>query len=202
MAPTQSTQPTLFLIRHGEKPPKVDGKEPDGLSAQGEKRAEGLRKVFGKGSSYNIGYIMAEEPKLDSDQRPSDTVQPLSEELNLKIHENVKRDHYEKAAKEALSFEGPGNLLLCWEHHALANIAKAIGVQEYAPSTGWPEPVKYPGSMFDLIWVIPPPYTEITGVWSEKVPGLDDAVKTNSQGDVIPPEALRGMGAYVPMSAS
>jgi hypothetical protein len=52
------TQPTLFLIRHGEKPAQGDG-----LSAQGQERADGLRKVFGKESSYNIAYIMAEEPK-------------------------------------------------------------------------------------------------------------------------------------------
>jgi hypothetical protein len=126
---------------------------------------------------------------IDSDQRPYDTVKPLSEELNLKVHHHVKRDDYDKAAKEALSFKGPGNLLLCWEHHALANIVTAIGVQGYAAATGWSGEVKYPGSMFDLIWVIPPPYTEITGVLSEKVPGLDDSVKTNAQGDVIPPSA-------------
>lgn len=130
---------------------------------------------------------------IDSDQRPFDTVKPLSKELNLKIHHDVKRDHYDKAAKEALSFKGPGNLLLCWEHNALANIVNAIGVQGYAAATGWSGQVKYPGSMFDLIWVIPPPYTEITGVLSEKVPGLDDSVQTNAQGNVIPPSALGDM---------
>jgi broad specificity phosphatase PhoE len=60
---SSQTQPTLFLIRHGEKPALVNGKEPDGLSDQGQQRADGLRKVFGKESSYNIGHIMAEEPK-------------------------------------------------------------------------------------------------------------------------------------------
>ncbi|KAI6765965.1 hypothetical protein HG530_007035 [Fusarium avenaceum] len=189
MAGEKSTQPTLYLIRHGEKPTPGDGEKQDGLSTQGKERADGLRKVFGQDSSYDIGYIMAEEPKPDSDRRPFDTVKPLSEELNLKIHDHVKRDDHEKAAKKALSFEGPGNLLLCWEHHNLANIATAIGVQGYAAATGWSGEVKYPDSMFDLIWVVPPPYTEITGVWSEKVPGLDDSVKTNAQGDVIPPSA-------------
>lgn len=44
---------TVYLIRHGEKP--ADGS--NGLSAQGEDRAQCLRNVFGSGSAYNIGYV-------------------------------------------------------------------------------------------------------------------------------------------------
>jgi hypothetical protein len=55
--PRQAT-PTVFLIRHGEKPDTGDG-----LSAQGEQRAQCLRQVFGANSPYNVGYIMAEKPK-------------------------------------------------------------------------------------------------------------------------------------------
>jgi hypothetical protein len=52
------------MIRHGEKPPKdADGKDPDGLSALGRERAQGLRQVFGASSQYNIGYILAEDPE-------------------------------------------------------------------------------------------------------------------------------------------
>jgi hypothetical protein len=51
--------PTVYLIRHGEKP--SDGG--NGLSAQGVQRAQCLRSVFEKGSIYNIGYIMAQTPK-------------------------------------------------------------------------------------------------------------------------------------------
>lgn len=48
--------PTVYLIRHGEKP--SDGSA--GLAQDGEKRAQCLRKVFGASSDYNIGYIMAQ----------------------------------------------------------------------------------------------------------------------------------------------
>lgn len=51
-------EPTVYLIRHGEKPDSGDG-----LSAQGMQRAQCLRTVFGASSSYDIGYIMAETPK-------------------------------------------------------------------------------------------------------------------------------------------
>src|SRR6202012_4620156 len=58
------TGPTIYLIRHGEKGAKLpDGKDPDGLDAQGETRANGLPNVFGASSEYNIRYILAEHPK-------------------------------------------------------------------------------------------------------------------------------------------
>jgi hypothetical protein len=122
-------------------------------------------------------------------QRPYDTVKPLADALGLKVHKKIERDDYAGAASEALSFEGPGNVLLCWEHHSLGGIAKAIGIQGYAAATGWTGEVKYPGDRFDLIWVVPPPYTEITVVGSEQVPGLDDGVHVNANGDVPPPSA-------------
>ena len=54
-----SAQQTVYLIRHGEKP--ADGG--NGLSAQGVDRAQCLRSVFGNSSAYDIGYIIAEQPK-------------------------------------------------------------------------------------------------------------------------------------------
>ncbi|KAF4979141.1 hypothetical protein FDECE_18112 [Fusarium decemcellulare] len=190
MSSDTSTTPTIYMIRHGEKPAEVDGKEPDGLSVQGETRANDLPNVFGTNSSYNIGYIMAEHPHHDGGhQRPYDTVKPLADALGLKVHKKIQRDDHAGAASEALSFEGPGNVLLCWEHHNLEGIAKAIGIKGYAAATGWTGEVKYPGDRFDLIWVVPPPYTEITVVGSEQVPGLDDGVHVNANGDVPPPSA-------------
>lgn len=53
-------QPTVYLIRHGEKP---DDDDETGLSAEGEQRAQCLRSVFGASSGYNIGHIMAQTPK-------------------------------------------------------------------------------------------------------------------------------------------
>lgn len=124
-----------------------------------------------------------------SRDRPYKTVEPLADSLGLKVHKKIERDDYAGAASEALSFDGPGNVLLCWEHKSLQGIAKAIGIEGYAAQTGWTGEVKYPGDRFDLIWVVPPPYTEITVVGSELVPGLDDGVHVNANGDVPPPSA-------------
>ena len=54
-----ASEPTVYLIRHGEKP--INGST--GLSEQGDERAQCLTSVFGPNSEYNIGYIMAEKPK-------------------------------------------------------------------------------------------------------------------------------------------
>lgn len=55
-----AAKPTVYLIRHGEKPADDDE---NGLSAAGVKRSQCLRNVFGTSSSYGIGYIMAQTPK-------------------------------------------------------------------------------------------------------------------------------------------
>jgi hypothetical protein len=54
-----AASPTVYLIRHGEKP--SDGG--NGLNAQGTQRAQCLRSVFSSSSDYDIGYIMAQTPK-------------------------------------------------------------------------------------------------------------------------------------------
>lgn len=53
-------KPTIYLIRHGEKPEDDDI---PGLSPQGKQRAQCLRNVFNKSSPYNIGYIMSQDYK-------------------------------------------------------------------------------------------------------------------------------------------
>jgi broad specificity phosphatase PhoE len=57
IASLAAASPTVYLIRHGEKPDSGDG-----LNAQGLQRAQCLRNVFGASSEYNIGHIMAQTP--------------------------------------------------------------------------------------------------------------------------------------------
>lgn len=60
LAAVAAAKPTVYFIRHGEKP---DDDDAIGLSPQGVKRAQCLRNVFGRSSDYNIGHIMAQTPK-------------------------------------------------------------------------------------------------------------------------------------------
>jgi hypothetical protein len=74
------------------------------------------------------------------------------------------------------AYAGQGNVLVCWEHGVLAQIADALGVKGFAASSGWgggQGGVKYPGERFDLIWMVPEPYDQIAAVESEGVPTLD-----------------------------
>jgi hypothetical protein len=57
-AAVAAASPTVYFIRHGEKPSSGNG-----LNAQGLQRAQCLRTVFGASSGYNIGHIMAQTPQ-------------------------------------------------------------------------------------------------------------------------------------------
>ena len=54
----KTARPTVYLIRHGEKP--EDG---NGLSAKGVERSQCLRTLFNIDSPYRVGHIMAQKPK-------------------------------------------------------------------------------------------------------------------------------------------
>ncbi|EAW19729.1 putative phosphoglycerate mutase family protein [Aspergillus fischeri NRRL 181] len=161
IAAVSAAQPTVYLIRHGEKP--SDGG--NGLSAQGLERAQCLRNVFGSASSYNIGYIMAQTPKSDGKRaRPYETVEPLAEDLSLTVDTSCDRDDPKCVRDVVEGYTGSGNILICWEHDALTDIVDKLGDDD-APS--------YPDDRFDLIWTDPYPYSEITAQTSEQCPGLD-----------------------------
>jgi hypothetical protein len=61
---TASAQ-TIYLTREGEK--LANGG--DGLNVEDMQRAQCLRTVFGASSQYNIGYIIAEQPKSSEPRR-------------------------------------------------------------------------------------------------------------------------------------
>lgn len=154
-----SAKPTVYLIRHGEKP----ADDSNGLSAAGVERSQCLPKVFGTASAYNIGYIMAQTYEEDgSRKRPYDTVKPLADSLGLTVDIGCDRDDPDCVQKRVENYNGKGNILICWEHKKLTDIVKALGDKD-AP--------KYPSDHFDLIWTDPAEYTGITSQTSECCPG-------------------------------
>ncbi|OCL01205.1 hypothetical protein AOQ84DRAFT_393826 [Glonium stellatum] len=176
-----SSQSTVYLIRHGEKPDNGNG-----LNAEGQQRAQCLRSAFGASSPYNIGHIMAQTPKsgmsfifstgyrvsfvpIDrqhgSRQRPYDTVAPLSSDLGLTVDISCDRDDPGCVKDVVDGYQGNGNILICWEHDALHDIVKKLGDSD-APD--------YPDDSFNLIWTDPYPYSQIASTTSEDCPGLDD----------------------------
>jgi hypothetical protein len=128
LAAMAACDPIVYLIRHGEKP-EDDGV---GLSEEGLQRAQCLRSVFGAGSVYNVGYIMAQEYKPSkysaslsnhvevTDQfcadgkrkRPYDTVVPLANDLGLTVDVSCDRDDNECVTDVVNGYEGEGNILI------------------------------------------------------------------------------------------
>ncbi|CZS97722.1 related to phosphoglycerate mutase family protein [Rhynchosporium agropyri] len=121
---TLGSAKTVYLIRHGEKP--ADGG--NGLTIQGMQRAQCLRSVFGALSQYNIGYIIAQQPKASGKRtRPLMTVQPIANDLGLTVDTSCDRDDADCVAILVDNYSGTGNILLCWEHDNLSLIAEAMG---------------------------------------------------------------------------
>ncbi|KAH6672359.1 putative phosphoglycerate mutase family protein [Halenospora varia] len=164
LATAVSAQSTVYLIRHGEKPPN-DG---NGLSALGQQRAQCLRGVFGNSSQYNIGYIMAQTPKSNGKRtRPLETVQPVAADLGLSVDTSCDRDDAPCVANVVSGLNARGfnkNILICWEHDNLSNLVAALGAAN---------PPTYPDGSFNLIWTDPKPYSSVTSVTSEMCPGID-----------------------------
>ncbi|ODM23457.1 hypothetical protein SI65_01046 [Aspergillus cristatus] len=156
-------RPTVYLLRHGEKPADRDNHK---LNKDGYKRAECLRTVFGEDSPFDIGYILAPRVKKNGDHRRSfDTVHPLAKDLGLPVDTSCKRNHAKCVAKHIKRYDGEGDILVSWRHGRMAEIAERLGVEE---------PPEYPYHRFDLVWTIPYPYDKVTEVWSEECPGLDE----------------------------
>lgn len=65
--------------------------------------------------------------------RPYLTVQPLAADLGLTIDHSCARDDSSCVKNAVSNYKGSGNILICWEHTALSNLAKALG-DNNAPS--------------------------------------------------------------------
>ncbi|CAI6097432.1 unnamed protein product [Clonostachys chloroleuca] len=155
-------KPTVYLIRHGEKP--KDGS--NGLSIEGVERSQCLRTVFGNATDYNIDYILAQQYKPSGKRkRPYDTVLPLAEDLGLTIDTHCDRDKPKCVAKAIKKYKGDGNILISWEHKKLTDVIKALGVDDAE---------KYPSDRFDVIWTLSKNYKYIKDKKSEGCPGLDE----------------------------
>ncbi|RHZ55897.1 hypothetical protein CDV55_102166 [Aspergillus turcosus] len=160
--PTVAGQPTVYIIRHGEK---SGDPEDSGLNADGFRRAECLRDVFGVNSTFDIGYIVAPRPNRYGQHRRSfETVLPLAIDLGLEVDLSCKRNQVRCVGNLVRNFQGPGNILISWRHGRMKEIVDELG-SSHAP--------EYPEDRFDLIWSVPFPYGNITDVRSEGCPGLD-----------------------------
>ena len=110
LASVATATPTVYFIRHGEKPSSGNG-----LSAQGLQRAQCLKTVFGASSQYNIGHIMAQTPQSDGSQsRPYNTVLPLAQSIGLTVDTSCQRDDSSCVNKVVKSLSASTKNILIW----------------------------------------------------------------------------------------
>lgn len=153
----------VVLIRHGEKPKSGAV----GLSRAGRKRAQCLRKVFGKKGKHNFGLIIAQgyNHATRARVRPYLTVKPLASDLGLKVDLSCERDDASCVRKVVAKFAKKSNkdVLICWKHSFLHEITHALGADSKKD---------YPDDRFDLMWTID--HKKTISRESEKCAGLDD----------------------------
>jgi len=153
----------IMLVRHGEKPDKhdsihgIDSKgehDKNELSTRGWQRSGALVRFFNPASGKfahpalaKPDVIFAENPSGHvKTERALNTVRALADSLKLKINRKHDKGEEKKLVKDALSQAGV--VLISWEHNEILEIANLIlGSTKVSPQ-------KWPGSRFDLVWII------------------------------------------------
>jgi hypothetical protein len=130
----------VVIVRHGEKPDSGDQ-----LTCQGQNRALKLPAVLvGKFGKPDVAYVPALGLGTStSHARMFQTVAPLAIKYNLGI--NTKFDEGDAAGVAADVMARTGTVLLVWEHSAIPDVARKLGIAD---------PPKWKGKDFDSIWVI------------------------------------------------
>jgi hypothetical protein len=152
---------TIYLIRHGEKPDTGPG-----LSKAGQERADAYVKYFQSlknpaGETIHWDFLFASE-ESDASDRPVLTITPLAKALAKSIDNTYKDKDYVKLkdhiAAHAKDRYASANILICWHHGEILQLAEALGASPSVlpPSSDWP--AKWPGDVFG--WLLKIYYQE------------------------------------------
>lgn len=160
----------IFLIRHGEKPGQnaagdpvppfgidLDGNpNPHSLTPRGWQRAGALAMLFaptvgpprtGLAVPDRLYGPAGADLASTAARRTSQTLLVISDRTRAAVDTGF--DEGDETALAAAVLAGTGNVLICWEHHRLSDIAAAIAA---AVPTTPAVPTAWPGGRFDLIW--------------------------------------------------
>jgi broad specificity phosphatase PhoE len=151
---------SIFVIRHAEKPDAkaqgVDDKgvaDPDSLIPRGWQRAGALAVYFGSGlpAPNRIYAAAADKEKVaphtkvgSKSKRPVETITPLAKKLGQTPVETYTKGQEADLAAAIAALAGV--TLVCWQHEAIPDIARAI----MGAAAGIPDP--WPDDRFDVVW--------------------------------------------------
>lgn len=134
----------ILLLRHAEKPTDSSN---ENLATKGYERAAALAyylpDAFG-----TIDHIFAAGVGHKShSKRPVETVTPLANRLNKKIHDSFLKYQYQDMITHIFGDDKYTNTVvaIAWQHTDIEAISKAFGAQN-VPTSPWPD------SCFDLVW--------------------------------------------------
>jgi len=140
-ANAQSDNLKIVFVRHGEK--EATG---DNLNCQGLNRAMQLPRVLVAkfGTPAKVYAPSINSKKSTGHARMFQTATPLAVKYGLKINTEYDVQDYDALAQ---SLKGQsGTIVIVWEHKAMDNILKALGVKLHG--------MKWGDDDFDSIWVV------------------------------------------------
>jgi broad specificity phosphatase PhoE len=152
----------IMMIRHGEKPDgkqtgiDADGKEDaEELVVRGWQRSGALVRLFApQGGKFTDPHLAQPNTifasgtgKHSNSLRAQHTVLELANALNLSLDLRFPKGSEQELAKVAPAAAGP--VLIAWEHEAIPDIVNAIIAGDNTTC-----PQKWPGSRFDMVWVL------------------------------------------------
>ena len=140
----------ILLMRHGEK---HNGE----LSAKGRERAKFFPKYFKDfrpdGVPFPTHLISMKSNRVSSPHRCIDTMIPMMRTFGMTLHIEFKIYEVDKLVKYIRNLPKSSVVLVCWEHHYLVFIARALGF----PVMDWsdtPFSTDIDTMRFDILWKI------------------------------------------------
>lgn len=139
----------ILMIRHAEKPDSGTG-----LAVPGQERAQAYVIYFQNyslnSSVIKLDYLFAAADSSES-HRSRLTIEPLAKAIGVNINAKHKDKDYQKVADDILqnSKYNNSNILICWHHGEILDLATALGVDasKLPPQSNWPAP-PWPGEVF------------------------------------------------------
>lgn len=155
---------TIYVIRHAEKPDENHpDRAPRGVDESGEPSAESLTPRGWQRAGALVGFfagsggrttavpgpaptaLLAPDYAKDAGQhRAEETLAPLGRMLGLDVESPASKGEEDELVAGVMGMDG--HVLVCWEHHRIADIVAALGkaavLGDLPPlATDWPDDV-------------------------------------------------------------
>ena len=132
---------TILIIRHAEKP--ATGFT---LTPEGEQRAQAYTNYFRNftldSQPLKLNYLIA-AANSENSHRPFLTLEPLSKAIPIDIDNRFPAKDFKRLADELRSHPHGKQILICWHHGDIPQLAQALGADpaKLLPNGRWPDDV-------------------------------------------------------------